>query len=517
MTRVSLPRGQSGLRHWAGYISEEFLPELRGVRGYKLYDEMRRNEPVIVGLLTAMEVIAGRLDWHAKPDDDTDGADLAAAQHINRNLKRMRRSWSGYITDIMTMLPFGWSLFDQRFAFAEGKVWWYDFVFMGQDTLYRWEFDDFGAAKTFIQMPPPTYEQIPVPMERCLHFRTRDEKDNPEGWSILRGAYKPYYYKKVIEEIEAMGAERDLLGIPVMDVPYGATADEVAIAQSLVENIKNDDQAGVVLTAIGPEVWQRFNLHLLTGQGSGGRVSYTDRLVQRYTAEISMVALASFLHVGGGRGATANYSLGSGTRDLFQTAVKYWLGRITDVFDERAIPRLLAMNGMSGKCHLEHGRITQLDLQIVTNFITAAVQNKLLTPDRELEQYLREEAELPQLASSKDAASDEPPAPPPMALPPGLAGAGSGGPGASDGGGTSGPTANPGENQHGIFAPNAAAKKGGAAGGGVAPGNPANPPAAPAAQPKAAAEGDNSDEPDDNAIWSAYSERVLKDFADFWE
>lgn len=459
--------GRSGLKHWAGYISEEFLVELRGLRAYKIYDEMRRNEPTVAGLLTAIEGIIQHVHWEARPDDDGNGADLAAAEFVNKALHRIDRPIDEVMSDVCTMFPFGWALLEVTYKYQDGRVWWDSIDLLGQDSLFIWGFDDRSKVVEFIQRPAPTYEEIHVPIKKCLLFRTKAEKGNPEGISMLRAAYKPYFYKKTIEEIEAMGAERDLLGIPVMDVPFGATAEEMAEAQSIVENIKNDDQAGVVLTGIGPDAHQRFNLRLLTGQGSSGKVSYTDRLIARYAGEIAMVALAQFIALS----QRGGYKLDSDIRDLFQVSVDNWMGKIADVWNRQAIPNLLAMNGMTGHCTLGHGRITQLNLQTISNFITSGVQNRFLTVDRALEDFLRREAELPPLAKSTKAASEEEPAPPPLQLPgstpgnpatPPVAavlpvGKGAGAlptPGSKDN--NSGLNANPGANQQGAFQQNAA-------------------------------------------------------------
>ncbi len=495
--------GRSGLQHWAGYISEEFLTDLRGTRGYKVYDEMRRNEPMVVSMLNAIMLVFEGMDWNVVPENKQDGADKAAADFIDRARNRMKRPFEEVMSDVYTAFPFGWALLEINYKYQEGKIWWADLPLRGQDSLLSWGISDNGDIESFTQLPAPKYEQLTIPAAKFLLFRTTTEKNNPEGLSLLRGAYKPYFYKKVIEEIEAMGAERDLLGIPVMEVPFGATPDEIEEARKIIENIKNDDQAGIVETAIGPNPEQRFKFRLQTGQGSSGRVSFTDRLVQRYSTEIVMVCLASFLRLGAAGGG-GGYNLSSDQRDMFQVALRGWLRKITNVWNHDAIPRLLAMNGMTGKCKLEHGRITQLNLQSVSNFITSGVQNKWITPTRELENFLRSEAELPALDDNVDAASDAPPAPPPgaeLGIPgadtPGLPGAAtpSGQDGAKPEKDNSGITSNPGANQRGsgLAAATAGAK---------------------VALPKAAAE----DDPYDAELWEEFAVKTISAFAgDFWK
>jgi hypothetical protein len=489
--------GRTGLKHWGGYIQQEFLPELRGDRAYRIYDEMRNNEPTIGGFLLAMEMIITTTEYEVKAGiiggPEPDGADKAAALHVNKALHQMRRTLDSILIDVCTMFPFGYAPLELVYRMEEGKIWWDDWAFRIQEATDRWVLDDeTGELKTYVQRPAPEYKPLEIPAWKLLLFRTREEGNNPEGRSILRTAYKPYFYKRVLEEIEAIGAERDLIGLPVMRVPYGATDAEVDEAQRIVENVKNDDQGGFVSTAIGPEPDMRFELTLLTGQGSSGRVSYTDRLIARYSSEMALSALAQFIQLGTA-GRSGNYNLSSDQRDLFQVVVKGWLERILGTINRDAIPRLLAMNGMTGKCYMTHGRITQLNLQSISNFLAAGVQNKFITPSKELENFLRREAELPELteeeiadAEAKAAMAPTPPIP------------GGKGP-------TAGVNANPGDNQRGLFSP--------ATAGAEVEGGP---------KPIAATEDD--DEPitfadlDDNEIWEQYAATVLSKMSgEFWE
>lgn len=440
-------KGRSGLKHYAGYVNEEFLPELRGQRGIRIYDEMRKNEPAVAGMIAAISAIIDQTPWDVMPGGEDgsskSGEDLAAARLAEDSLNAMRRPFDEVLTDVETMFTFGFAPFETCYQYKGGQVLWDDIAYRSQDSIENWLLADNGKIEGFVQRAAPDYRYVEIPEWKMLLFRTSTEKNNPEGISILRPAYKPYYYKRTLEEIEAMGAERDLLGIPVMDAPWGATEGEINDAQRLIEAIKNDDQAGIVNTAIGPNPEQRWKLSLLTGQGSSSKVSFTDRLIQRYTTEIHSVTLSQFLRLGAaGQGG---YNLSSDQRDLFQIAIRGWMKRITNPFNRTAIPRLIAMNGQTGKASLVHGRISQLNLQTFTNFLTSGVQNGFLTFGKDDEKWLRKEAEMPELPEGVESAAEQKRmAPPPV---PG------GVPGAD--GDTSGLNANPGENQNGIFGPNA--------------------------------------------------------------
>ena len=109
-----------------------------------------------------------------------------------------------------------------------------------------------------VQMPPPDYGLIEIPVEKLLLFRTKSRKGNPEGRSILRNAYRDWYFKRRIQEIEGIGIERDLAGFPVLTAPESMDiwntedAEMVAAraqAERIVQNIRRDSLEGLVMPA----------------------------------------------------------------------------------------------------------------------------------------------------------------------------------------------------------------------------------------------------------------------------
>ena len=85
-----------------------------------------------------------------------------------------------------------------------------------QGYICPWEYDDSDNLIGMTQQPPPDYGLFTIPMSKAMLFRTESVKDNPEGRSILRNAYRSWYFKRRIQEIEAIGIERDLAGLPVI-------------------------------------------------------------------------------------------------------------------------------------------------------------------------------------------------------------------------------------------------------------------------------------------------------------
>ncbi len=191
--------GTTGLNRFGGTIVEEFLTELRGQRGLKIYDEMRKNDAIVGGILFAIEMALREVNWSAEATQD-DAKAKEATKFVTSCMRDMSHTWSDFICEALLMLPFGFSWFEIVYKQRDGKnskysdnmIGWRKFGYRSPDSLYDWEFDDAGGVTAFMQQSPPSYSIVRIPIEKSILFRTRKEKNNPEGYSILRNSYRCY-------------------------------------------------------------------------------------------------------------------------------------------------------------------------------------------------------------------------------------------------------------------------------------------------------------------------------------
>lgn len=409
--------GQTGLKRFSGFVFEEFLKELHGWRGIQTYKEMGDNDPVIAAFLFAIEHLTRQVKWYAE-EGSSDPADVQAADFLESCMDDMSSPWSETIAEIMSFLRYGHSyheiVYKQRLGESEdptknskhndGLIGWRKIPIRSQDTLYRWLFDDNGGIQGVVQLSPPRYSHDVIPIEKALLFRTTASKNNPEGKSVLRGAYRPWYFKKHIENIEGIGIERDLAGLPVAQVPPeilnpnadAAKKQQLAYLKELVTNIRRDEQEGIVFPlAYDANGKEMYKLSLLS---TGGQRQFdTDKIVQRYDQRIAMVVLADFLLMGHEKVGSKN--LVTSRSELFSTALGSFLDQIAEVFNRFAIPRLMKLNpqlGVKKYPKLKHGDIANVDLPELGDYLTKLSGAGFpLFPNEQLEKYLLEVAHLP--------------------------------------------------------------------------------------------------------------------------
>lgn len=411
--------GQSGLKRSYGYIYEELLPQLMGRKAINVFQEMSQNSTVIGAFLFAIDMFMRKVAWRVEAADQTpkgqkDSKFLASCKDD------MEHTWADFVSEINSMLTFGWSWFEicykQRTQdivddygctaskYDDGLVGWKKFMPIAQESWWRWDFDpETGKVIGMWQRPAPDYSERYLPSGKSLHFRTASRKDNPEGVSVLRTAYRAWYFLKRIEEIEAIGVERDLAGIPIATVPaemLGAKAsdDDKTMVQSiikLVQNVRRDEQEGIVWPAAYDQAGNElYTFKLLTSGGT--RQFPTDAIISRYESRIAMTVLADWLLLGNDAG-NGSYALSTSKSSMFQSALETWLNVIENVINDHAVPRLFRQNGIKGPFpKFRHDIVQKPSLPDLATFISAmAGAGAQLFPDTGLENHLREFAELP--------------------------------------------------------------------------------------------------------------------------
>lgn len=402
--------GKTGLfRFDTGWIYEEFLRELQGRKGIEVYKEMSENDDIIGAILFATEMLMRQSKWSIQ-EAGTEQADLDAAEFVRTCMDDMEETWSDFISEVLSFLTYGWSyheiVYKRRMGrsknpetnskYTDGLIGWRKLPIRSQDTLWEWKYDEKDNLIGLVQCAPPLYEQVFIPIEKALHFKTKSRKGNPEGRSVLRNCYRNWYFKRRIQEIEGIGIERDLAGLPVLEAPEGVDiwsdeyAAELAKAERIVRNVRRDEREGIVLG----NGW-KFSL-----TSTGGRRQFdTNQIIERYDTRMAMTVLADFVLLG--HQAVGSFALSSDKTELFGVALGAFLDLICEVFNNQAIPRLIDINGehfagITDYPILTHGDIETQDLGQLGEFVSKMVGIGAITPDESMEDYLRLAADLPE-------------------------------------------------------------------------------------------------------------------------
>lgn len=415
--------GRIGQKRYGGTFYEEFLRELRGKKGIETYREMAENDDTIGAILFAVEMLIRQAMWNVEPGGDTP-KDKEAAEFVEQCMHDMQDTWTDTISEILSFLTYGWSFHEivykrrmgktadpkTRSKYNDGLIGWRKLPIRAQETLYQWEYDNQDNLIAMTQLPPPDYGLITIPMDKAMLFRTKSRKGNPEGRSILRNAYRSWYFKRRIQEYEGIGIERDLAGLPVFTAPentpiWDDTDPEMVKLrtgmEAMVRKIRVDELAGIVKPA-------GFEFELLS---SGGSKQFdTNAIIQRYDTGMAMTVLADFIFLG--HQQVGSFALSSDKTELFAMAIGAYLDIICETFNSQGIPSLIDINGshfdgITDYPKLSHGDIENTDIQKLAAYIKDMTGVGILVPDDGLEDYVREVANLPERTENTREISDE--------------------------------------------------------------------------------------------------------------
>jgi hypothetical protein len=418
--------GVSGLRAFHGYLDEEFVPALRGASGRRKLREMADNDPTVGAVLSAIGLVVRAVDWTWEPSPDaasqaTAEAEAEFAESLFADMSHTQEEFLGEM--IWGTLTYGFSPHEivlkrrlgpdqkdpaKRSRYTDGRIGIRKLPLRAQDTIDRWDMQEDGGIAGVWQQPPMGGGLRYLPIERLLIFRTVSRKNSPEGVSILRNAYKPWFFLNKIQEIEAVGIERELAGLPVIRLPSSLLSATDAESRAILEvykklgrDAKNNSQGCAILpsdTYKGPtgEISSVRMIDFEVLKGGGTRAIDTSAVVRRYQQDIARSVLADFIMLGAdGKGS---YALSDNKTSLFYRAIETILWDAAAVINRHLMPRLWAINGLPFETmpSIVPGRLAGVDLDKLGEFVgKIAAAGAPLFPDDELEDRLREEADLP--------------------------------------------------------------------------------------------------------------------------
>jgi hypothetical protein len=100
--------GSTGLRAFGGFVQEDFLPELMGVRGARTYRQMADNDPIVGALIFAISMLIRQVEWSVKAVDESDEAQ-AAKDFVEECIADMETSWASVMAEVCTMFVYGYA------------------------------------------------------------------------------------------------------------------------------------------------------------------------------------------------------------------------------------------------------------------------------------------------------------------------------------------------------------------------------------------------------------------------
>lgn len=390
--------GTTGYSSYNGYPREEYNASLRGKEGTIVYDKMRRSSAKVRQSLRIVKTPVIGARWFIQPASNSK-RDVRIADFITDcYMKHMSMSWFQLQVEQLLCLDFGWYSFEKVFQkLPDGKIAWRKFAPRHPLDHYEWEWDRHGGPSGAWFYGPSYnvtdgYETFPVPssgvripIEKLVIFTHDKEAGDLEGISVLRSAYAHWYIIQNLYKIDAIQKERHGIGIPVIKLPAGFTNQDKQLANELGRNLRTNEKAHVTLPP-------NFTLEFAKVEG---QMVDSIKSVEHHNQMIMDNVLAGFLNaVGEGDSKTG--------ADMFQKGSRFIADVVRDVHNKWAIPELVRYN-FGENADIPELKVRRLGDTVDWRTMSFAIRNlvgaKLMTPGAELEEWFRDEMDLPPMTA----------------------------------------------------------------------------------------------------------------------
>lgn len=404
---------------FTAWTREERVSELRDRSGLRKYYDMKRADGTVRGALRVLKTPILSARWFIEAhtnrpiNEEPTKLDQNIADFVQKNLfENLNVPWSRVVEDALLMCEYGYMVMEKVFEEKEGKIWLKKLAPRHPLDVREWQYDANGGPAAVVMEPTESnnfHDGIQIPIEKLVVFVLEQEGGDMRGISVLRSAYKHYYYKDTLYKIDAIQKERHGIGVPIIKLPMGFTDEDRRLADELGRNLRTNERAHITI----PQNWEVL-FAKLEGQPVDCLLS-----INHHDKKIMSNILAPFLDDSDAK---------ADSMDMFLKSTRYIANTIADTMSKFVIQQLVDFNFQRGAYpNLHARRIGEWeDMRTMSFTLRNLVGAGLVTPDEKLEGQLRHEldmpaldkatmrvVETPQLVGPDDAAEDKVQAGPP--------------------------------------------------------------------------------------------------------
>ena len=367
-------QGAQGFVVTGGYIqSNEINTKLHGQTRWKVAGDLLTNISIIAaGVRYSLNLIA-RPAWSFEPANDSAEAE-ELAEFAQSVLDDIEGTWTAVVRRIALYRWHGFGLHEWQAMERpeDGRIGIAKVAVRPCHTVERWDIEADGTIKGVWQKRPIDGKEIYLPRAKTLYLVDDSLTDNPEGMGWFRHLVEPASRLKRLLEIETMGFERDLNGIPVGRAPISEINAMVGtIPQGWSKTFTKEDAdaaidgitsfvrmeakkpgTGVLLDSqpfasvsadgeslTGEKMW---DIDLLTSDPNG--LDAIAKAVERLEYEMALVMGTDSMLTG--RGGEGSRALSEDKSHNLYLLAESTIGDIKEVVDRDLIGPLWAMNGL---------------------------------------------------------------------------------------------------------------------------------------------------------------------------
>jgi hypothetical protein len=404
--------GYLGLNMFNGVPVDEIKRELNFPHSINTYKEMSYHSAINSALTLFVNIIS-KATWAVTPPLEATEEEKKQCKIIESMMHDMDMTWAEFLRDILSMNTFGFSVHEKVYrrrlsangsVYNDGLIGWKRLPIRSQETIEKFVFSDDGndikgvkQNLTRVNDPYNRYSgrasmEVILPRSKIMLFRTGNHRGDPFGKSPLRDAYLAWRFLTALEDLEATGVSKDLVGLPVLYLPpqylsADASDDQKKIRayyENAMRNLQNNNQSAMILpNAYDPDTRQPlFKLELLSIDGKKG---FDITKIKEYYKNLIFTSLFADVLVMG-QTSTGSFALGSIKNSLSGSYAKNLLNSICEVINKDLVRQTYELNGWDASRAgvIDYDNIDDADLETISKYWQRVASTGLVEVDREV-------------------------------------------------------------------------------------------------------------------------------------
>lgn len=393
--------GKTATNYFDGVFETEYLKKLDGQNGIAIYEKMRRSDPQIKMILSMLTQPLMSAKYIVNAYDAENENDVFVAKFIDKQLKEeMTITWAEFIGQVLSMLPFGHSIFEKIYGLHEDKEYGQHiqivrFAQRQADSIATWNVNkDSGILESIEQNTNElsSFDGITIPAKKLLVFTVGKEGANYPGISILRPSYKPWFQKNIYEKMLGIGIERYAVKTPVGMLPESYSLDDKKAFETALENYITHEKNYILLP-------NGFKVEFPDSEFDAEKI---DKVNESLDRSIAKSVLVQFIELGQGTSGGA-YALGADQSDFFLSAIQFFGDYICEIINRNFIREYVDYNfEVENYPYITCVGINKKAGKELAESLDKLVGARLITPDKKLESHVRETYDLPEQVETTD-------------------------------------------------------------------------------------------------------------------
>ena len=360
--------------------------QLSGRRAALTYLNMSRDGQ-IAGMLALLAGPIISSTWGVESDSEEISAFVEEQLGIGQDPSG-RVVFDKVLREALTCLSYGFSLQERVFEVMDGMLTLERLGFRYQTSVKRFITDESGDFLDGVEQIvsfTPEERTVTIPIDNLVYYAPHAIGSTWEGQSVLRGAYKHWFFKSKFYLIDGVAARR--FGVPVLVGEYSENTSR-----------KQQEDFAKQLAALASSY--RGYLLLPEGDFSVNFLAQADQQrpdldpsIAHHNEQIVAAMAGQVLSLGTAR--SASRALGQTLAALFFNALKSYADHVRDTLQARVVLPLIRGNFPGHSARLFYSHLDNSNFSRLVEAMAVLADKGLLTPGEDTEENLRDRLELP--------------------------------------------------------------------------------------------------------------------------